>query len=152
MATSNGQYAPVFLPGESHSLTEKPGRPQSTGSPRIGHYQSDPVHIDARLFFFFFACGSFALMRVEHGLEGFWKHQVCRDTDCLRCSYGPLRVFFRASCSWQSEGLFGQSFSIAPPVQALKRAPFPGVLLCCSAHHAHRGGPLAGVLLCRSAH
>ena len=31
MATSIGQYAPVFLPGESPSLTEKPGRPQSTG-------------------------------------------------------------------------------------------------------------------------
>ena len=30
-ATSIGQYAPVFLPGERPSLTEKPGRPQSTG-------------------------------------------------------------------------------------------------------------------------
>ena len=27
----------------------------------------------------------------------------------------------------------------------------PGVLLCCSAHQAHRGGPLAGVLLCKLA-
>ena len=25
----------------------------------------------------------------------------------------------------------------------------PGVLLCCSAHQAHRGAPLTGVLLCR---
>ena len=32
MATSIGQYTPVFLPGEPPSLTEKPGRPQSTGS------------------------------------------------------------------------------------------------------------------------
>ena len=32
MATSIGQYAPVFLPGEPVYLTEKPGRPQSTGS------------------------------------------------------------------------------------------------------------------------
>ena len=32
MAASIGQYAPVFLPGESPSLIEKPGRPQSTGS------------------------------------------------------------------------------------------------------------------------
>ena len=31
MATSIGQYAPVFLPGEPASLTEKPGRPKSTG-------------------------------------------------------------------------------------------------------------------------
>ena len=32
-----------------------------------------------------------------------------------------------------------------------KRAPLPGVLLCCSACQAHRGAPLAGVLLCRLA-
>ena len=55
------------------------------------------------------------------GLQGPWQCQVCRDTDCLPCkSYGPIRVFFRASCSWQSEGLFGQSFSVAPPIQALE--------------------------------
>ena len=31
MTTSIGQYTAVFLPGEAPSLTEKPGRPQSTG-------------------------------------------------------------------------------------------------------------------------
>ena len=51
MATSTGQYAPVFLPGEPPSLTEKPGRPQSTGSQKAGHDKSDPACIDARLFF-----------------------------------------------------------------------------------------------------
>ena len=81
------------------------------------------------------------------GLWGPWWQQVCRDTDCL-CfrSYGPLRVFFRASCTWQSEGLFGQSFSVAPPIQALRGAPWLGSYpvvqcgrhslgqpLCCSA-------------------
>ena len=50
MATSIGQYAPVSLPGEAPSLTEKPGRPQSTRLERVGHGQSDPVHIEARLF------------------------------------------------------------------------------------------------------
>ena len=25
-------------------------------------------------------------------------------------------LFFRASCGWQSEGLFGQSFSVAQPI------------------------------------
>ena len=106
----------------------------------------------------FFACGSSAPVRVEHEdgaaawLAGLWQSQVCRDTDCLHHrSYGPIRVFFRASCSWQSEGLFGQSFSIALPVRALKRGPLPGFLLCCSVHQAHRGAPLAGVLLCRLA-
>ena len=44
--------------------------------------------------------------------------------DCLRCkTYDPIRVFFRASCSWRSEGLFGQSFSIALPIQELRGLP-----------------------------
>ena len=106
-------------------------------------------------------------------LQGLWWHQVCRDTDCLhRRSYGPVRVFFQASCSWQSESFFGQSFSIALPIQALRGGPLPGVLLCCSARQTHKGTPLArggggrpvnwhirhlkghpgGVLLCKLAH
>ena len=47
--------------------------------------------------------------------------------DCLHHrSYGHIRVFFFffwASCSWWSEGLFGQAFSIALPVQALRGLP-----------------------------
>ena len=43
MATSIGQYAPVFSPGEPLSLTEKPGSPQSTGLQRVRHYRSDPA-------------------------------------------------------------------------------------------------------------
>ena len=31
-----------------------------------------------------------------------------------------LSVFFPVSCCWRSEGLIGQSFSIALPVQALR--------------------------------
>ena len=34
--------------------------------------------------------------------------------------------FFWASCSWWSEGFFGQSFSIALPIQALKGIPWLG--------------------------
>ena len=65
-------------------------------------------------------------MRVAQllGLQGLWQCQVFKDTDCLHpMGYGPIRVFFRASCSWQSEGLFGQSFSIALPIQALRGLP-----------------------------
>ena len=62
MTASTGQYTLVFLPGEPLSLTEKPGKPQSIGSQRVGHYPSDPAGIDARLFF---ACGSSASLRVE---------------------------------------------------------------------------------------
>ena len=60
-------------------------------------------------------------------LQGPWWRQVCRDMDCLcRRSYGPIRVFFQAFCSWRSEGLFGQSFSIALLVQALRGLPCLG--------------------------
>ena len=45
------QYSCLENPG---SLTEKPGRPQFTGSKRVGHYGREPVHIDTRLF----SCGS----------------------------------------------------------------------------------------------
>ena len=45
------------------------------------------------------------------GLQRAWQRQVCRDTDCFcHRSYGPVRVFLHASCTWQSVGLFGQSF------------------------------------------
>ena len=37
-ATSIGQYAPVFLPGEP--LIEKPSRTQSTGPQRFGHTEA----------------------------------------------------------------------------------------------------------------
>jgi len=86
------------------------------------------------------------------GLQGLWQHQVCRDTDCLRCrSYGPIRVFFWASCSWWSEGLFGQSFSVALPIQVLRG------LSCLGSFSAvwrirHIEGPAAAVLLCRLVH
>ena len=133
MATSIGQYAPVFLPGEPPSLTEKPGRPQSLGLQRVGHYQSDPVCIDGRLFLPVVALPQWELsVKVVQllGLQGPWRCQTCRDMDCLhRRSYGPIRVFFS---SWQSEDLFGQSFSVAPPVSTY-RAPclgFFSAVLC----------------------
>ena len=62
MATSIGQYAPVFLPGEPPSLTEKPGRPQSTGSQRDGHYLKRPCEHRRKIFF---ACGISAPASVE---------------------------------------------------------------------------------------
>ena len=58
MATSIGQYTPVFLPGEP-PLTEKPGRPQSTGLQRIKQDRSNLARINTGLFFLI-ACGSSA--------------------------------------------------------------------------------------------
>ena len=130
MATSIGQYARVFLPGEPPFLTEKPGRPQSTGLQWVGYYWSDPVHTGERHFLPVAALPQWDLnVKVVQllGLQRPRQHHVCRDMDCLPCrSYGPIRVFFPASCSWRSEGLFGQSFSITPPIQALRRLPCLG--------------------------
>ena len=60
--------------------------------------------------------------------------------------------FFRVSCSWWSEGLFGQSFSLAPPIQALTGLPCLGSFSVVHRVRHIEGGPLAGVLLCRLAH
>ena len=97
MAINIGQYAPAFLPGETPSLTEKPGRPQSTGR-KTRHYLSDPVPIDARRFLHVAALPQCELsMKVVQvlGLWGPWWCQVCRDTDCLLGrTYDLIRVFF----------------------------------------------------------
>ena len=107
------------------SWTEEPGRPQTTGSQRTGHDGSDPACINAGHFLPTVAAlyqGGLSMKVAQLlGLQGPWQCQVFKDTDCLHPrGYGPIRVFFRASCSWQSEGLFGQSFSVALPIQALR--------------------------------
>ena len=51
----------------------------------------------------------------------------------------------------RSEGLFGQSFSVAPTVEVLRRLPCLGSSSVVQwIRHIERG-PLAGVLLCKSA-
>ena len=84
-------------------------------------------------------------------LQGPWWHQLCRDRDCLcHRTFGPTRVFFLVSCSWRSEGFFDLSFSMALPIQALRRLPCLGSLsfVWCIRHIV--GPSLAGALLCRS--
>ena len=79
------------------------------------------------------------------GFWGPWGHWACRDTDCLCCrSYGSLRVFFQAFFSWRSEGLFGQSFSVVPPVQALRGLPCLGSFSAVWHIRHIEGLPLAG--------
>ena len=64
---------------------------------------------------------------------------------CLHCrSYRP--IFLRASCSWRSEGLFGQFFSTALPVQARGGLPRLGSFSVVW-HVRHIEGPPGGVLL-----
>ena len=110
------------------SLTEKPGRPQSAGLQRVGHDWSNPVHTNIRLFLLPVAALPQWGLNVKEvqllGLQGPCRRQVCRDMDCLYCrSYGPKRIFCWASYSWWSESLFGQSFSIALPIHALRGLP-----------------------------
>ena len=129
MATNIGQYTSVFLPGEP------PDRKawQATGH-RVAKSWTQPKHpvcIDARLFFWPEAALPHLGLSVKVGqlldLQAPWWRQVCRDTDYLHHrSYGSIRVFIRASYSWRLEGLFGQSFSIAPPIQALRGLPCLG--------------------------
>ena len=60
------------------------------------------------------------------GSWGPWKCHVYRNTNCLNHrNYGPIRVFL-ASVSWWSKGLFDLSFSVFPPIQALKGLPWLG--------------------------
>ena len=62
------QYWPTrssILAWRPPSLTDKPGRPQSTGLQRAGEERHDPACINTQFFFFFFACGSSAPVRVE---------------------------------------------------------------------------------------
>ena len=107
----------------------------------------------------FFACGSSVPVRVERegGTAAWLAGPVAAPSvqghDCLRHrSYGPLRVFSRASCSWRSEGHFGQSFSIAPAVQVLKGLPCLGSFSVVQHVRHIEGAPLVGVLLCISAY
>ena len=127
MATSIGQYTSIFCLESSPCWQRSLAGHSLQGCKESGHNWSDPVRTDTRLFF---TCGSSAqwelCVKVAQllGLQGPWWRQVCRDTDCLCCrSYGPIRGFFWAACSWWSEGLSGQSFSIAPPIQALRGMP-----------------------------
>ena len=84
-------------------------------------------------------------MNVERllGLWGFWQCQVCGDVGCLyHRSYDPISVFFQASCSWRS-GLFGQSFSVAPAIQALRVLPCLGSFSSL-VHQSLKEAPLVG--------
>ena len=81
----------------------------------------------------FLACGSSASVRAEcEGGAAAWLAGTLAAPSVQGHrlpppqSYGPIRVFIPASCSWRSEGLFGQSLSVALPVQALRGLPCLG--------------------------
>ena len=125
MATSIGQYNSSILAWRTTSLMEKAGKTQSTGLQSIGHDRSNPACIDTRLFF---ACSSSAPVRVEHEdhttawLVGTLVVPIVQGHGLhLPQELWPYQsLFLWASCNWRLEGLFGQSLSIALPIQALK--------------------------------
>ena len=100
---------------------------------------------------FFLTCGSSALVRVEHeGDATAWLVGTLAATNVqghglpLPQELCPIRVFCWASCSWPSEGLFGQSFSVGRPIQALRGLPCLGsfsVLQCIRHIEAPIWGP-----------
>ena len=82
----------------------------------------------------FFACGNSVPVRVEHeGGAAVWL-SVSLVAPSVQGHRLPLQqvswpyqsLFFQASCSWWSEDLFGYSFSIALPIQALRGFPCLG--------------------------
>jgi len=99
--------------------------------------------------FFFFFC-LWELCPSESWAWRWCSCLACRDPGGTKCAgtrtasaSGVMALsesFFWASCSWWSEGLFGQSFSVVQPAQT----PLPRVLLYCSVHQASEGPPWLG--------
>ena len=144
MATIIGQYAPVFLPGEPPNREAWQAIVYKVTKSRT--WPKWPCMHRHKTFLPVAALPQWELsVKVAHllGLQGLWWRQVCRDTDCLhRRSYGPIGVFFWASCSWRSEDLFGQSFSVALPLQALRGLPCLGSFsVVWSVRHIEQGPP-----------
>ena len=152
MATSIGQYTPVVLPGEPH-LWQRSLAGHSLQGRRVWHNQSGPARIDK-----IFACGSSAQWELSVkvvqllGLWGPWWRRVQGHRLPPPQELRPYQSLFPSLCSWWSEGLFGQSFSVAPPVQALRGLPCLGFFSVVPQVWHIEGAPLAGVLLCRLAH
>ena len=98
----------------------------------------------------FFACGSSAPVRVERedGTAA-WLAEILAAPSVqghgmpLPQELWSSQSLSRACCSWRPEGLFGQSFSVAPPIQSLRGLPCLGSL-SCSSGQAHRGAPWLG--------
>ena len=76
---------------------------------------------------------------------------MCRDTDCLHHrSYGLIRVVSPASCSRQSEGVFGWSLSLRPFSHSRTLAGGRSLLFSAQAlKGASRVGPYSGQRLRR---
>ena len=126
MVTSIGQYTPVFLPGDL-----PPWQRSLAGHSLQGCKESDKTKWPyAHSHKTFFACSSSTSIRVKReGGSAAWLLGILEVLSVKGHALPPLQKLwpsqslFWASCSWQSQALCGQSFSIALPVQALRRLP-----------------------------
>ena len=143
MATSIGQYAPVFLPGEP--LWQR----SLAGHSLQGHKELDTTKGTLCAWTQdFFPCGSAAPVTAElEGGAAAWLvgtlavpsvqgHRLLPWQELW-----PYQSLFSASCSWWPEGLFGQTFSVAPLDQALRGLPCLGSFSVVW-HIQHIDGPL----------
>ena len=81
---------------------------------------------------------------MDCSLPGFSIHEIfqARIIEWWVVGYGPIRVFFRVSCRWQSEGFFGQSLLFCPSRHL--ECSLAWVILCCLVCQAHREAPWLG--------
>ena len=111
------------------------------------------MFIDAR---YFFACGRSAPVRVKREDDAAaWLVGTLVGPSVqghrlpLLQELWPFQSLFFQPHSWRSEGLFGHSFSITPPAQALRWLRSPPLFFSVSG--ALRGPPGWGPTFCRSA-
>ena len=126
MVTSIGQYFPVFLPGET------PWQRSMAGHSLQGRKELDMTKATLHTYVQEFFC-PLQLCPSESWAWRWCSCLACRGPGSARCAgthtasttgVMALSVSFPASCSWRSEGLFGQSFSIALHLQALRGLPW----------------------------
>ena len=121
---------------------------------RIEHYQSDLACIDAILFLPVAAQPQW--VECEGGMASWLAgtlvapsvqgHRLPQPQELW-----PYQSLFLSLSSWWSEGLFGQSLSVAPPVQALRGLPCLGFFSVVWFFRHIKGPAMATVLLCKSA-
>ena len=145
MATSIGQYVPAFLPGESSTWWRVVAGHSLQGCKGL---DMNEVTLSAQM------QDIFCLWQLCPSESWVWRWHSslsCGDPGDAKCAgtgtasatavMALSEFFFRASCSWQSEGLFGQPSSIALPIQTFRGLP---CLVSFSAvwHIRHIEGPL----------
>ena len=147
MATSISQFAPVFLPGEPPSLTEKPGRPQSTLLKQLKTLLKQPCMHRRKTFF---ACGSSAPVRAEHeGGAAAWLAGTLVAPSVQEHGLPPSQEL------WPYRSLFSSLFLlairrplwpvfVARPIQALRGLPRLGSLFVDRCVRHLKGPPWLG--------